>query len=296
MDRAPLPPHERPWRHPSEVAAAAAATRPHRPSGSSRAIIAAGGVTGALLVSVGLWVMTPGGAPAEFAAVPATGSGPTVTRVALGATVSSDVPAKATVLGDGAMALVTRRALLEQLGDRVDASASLMVSAGGRAIEAALAPLLDVITGGDEPVLDDELAHLARLDELVLVVLDREDRTERGYLVASRSPEPDDMVTVLSDPPVEVEFHEVDDLDVADGTAVVDQDGALVGICTWSDGAGDGPSMVFAEVVDRAGVEVGLSASSSVVATAPRRPLRRRLPRAALPRARRGRAPAAASV
>jgi hypothetical protein len=250
--------------------------------------------------------MTPGGAPTQLAAVPATGSGPTVTPVALGPSVLSAEPARATVLGDGAMALVTRRALLEQLGDRIDASASVMVTAGGRAIEAALAPLLDEFADPDGAVVDDgpdgeiwldeDMAHLARLDELVLVILDREaSPTDGGYAVASRSPAPDDMVTVLSDPPVEVEFHEVDDLDVADGTAVVDGDGALVGICTWSDGAGDGPSLVVAEVV--AGAEAGLSASSSsVVATAPRRPPRRRLPRAVPRRARPVRAPAAASV
>lgn len=236
--------------------------------------------------------MTPGGASTPLAAVPASGSGPTVTLVALGPTAVAAEPARATLLGDGELALVTRRALLAQLGEGTDAlegvddSVSLMVSAGGRAIEAVLAPLLDGLTGldgagdGDDDgeMLHDEWAHLARVEELVLVVLDRDERSGAGYAVATRSPGPDEMVTVLSDPPMEVPFHEVDELEVADGTAVVDGSGALVGICTWADGPGDEPAMVLAEVT--AGAAAGLNGpSSSVAATAPRRPPRRRLPR-----------------
>jgi hypothetical protein len=287
------------------VAAAAAASRPPRPTGSSRAILAAGSVTGALLVGVGLWVMTPGGAPTPLAAVPASGSGPTVTLVGLGPTVVAAEPARATLLGDGEMALVTRRALLAQLGEGIDAvegvddSVSLMVSAGGRAIEAVLAPLLDGLTGDDgdgtdgpDELLHDEWAHLARVEELVLVVLDRDERPGTGYSVAATSPGPDDLVTVLTDPPLEVPFHEVDDLEVADGTAVVDGEGALVGICTWAVGPGDEPAMVLAEVTAGAGAAAGLSGpSSSVAATAPRRPPRRRLPRRSPRRGRRVPAP-----
>jgi hypothetical protein len=242
--------------------------------------------------------MTPGGAPTPLAAVPASGSGPTVTLVGLGPTVVAAEPARATLLGDGEMALVTRRALLAQLGEHgdaiegVDDSISLMVSAGGRAIEAVLAPLLDELTGDGNDEHDDEWAHLARVEELVLVVLDRDERPGAGYAVAATSPGPDDMVTVLSDPPLEVPFHEVDDLEVADGTAVVDGEGALVGICTWAVGPGDEPAMVLAEVTAGAGAAAGLSGpSSSVAATAPRRPPRRRLPRRSPRRGRRVPAP-----
>ncbi|MEY2958596.1 MAG: hypothetical protein RLZZ01_1164, partial [Actinomycetota bacterium] len=45
----------------------------------------------------------------------------------------------------------------------------------------------------------------------------------------------DEPVTVLSSPPLTVALGELDSLDVAEGTAVVDRSGALIGLCTLRD-------------------------------------------------------------
>lgn len=50
--------------------------------------------------------------------------------------------------------------------------------------------------------------------------------------IASRQPAPSEMVTVLASPPISVAFSDVGELDVREGTAVLDGDGLLIGICT----------------------------------------------------------------
>jgi hypothetical protein len=49
--------------------------------------------------------------------------------------------------------------------------------------------------------------------------------------VAASPPDANDLVVVLTDPPVEVELARVQEVGAADGTPVVDADGHLVGLC-----------------------------------------------------------------
>ena len=73
--------------------------------------------------------------------------------------------------------------------------------------------------------------HLDSDDELALIEITDRTVTIAGMDVATRLPSAREMVTVLSDPPVEVQFELVSELEVADGTAVVDRSCALVGLC-----------------------------------------------------------------
>lgn len=60
VEPGPLPPHERPWRHPSEIAAATRhEIRTERPSGAVRAAALLGGTTTALLMGVLVLSLTP---------------------------------------------------------------------------------------------------------------------------------------------------------------------------------------------------------------------------------------------
>ena len=122
----------------------------------------------------------------------------------------------------------------------------------GLAVMSAQAAL-DLLASSDATI-DDEIVvsvapgrtatatfvHLDLDDELALVEISDRGLDVPGMDVATQMPDDREMVTVLSDPPVEVEFELVGQLDVADGTAVVDGSGALVGLCVDDDAATEG--------------------------------------------------------
>ena len=60
-----------------------------------------------------------------------------------------------------------------------------------------------------------------------------------GLDVAVEMPRADDVVTVLADPPMLVEFAQIERVEAADGTPVVDDDGDVVGMCIEHDDSGD---------------------------------------------------------
>lgn len=70
---------------------------------------------------------------------------------------------------------------------------------------------------------------VGRVGDTVVVELSGDEPTLR---IAERSPDPDAVVTVLADPPVTIALDDLDDLDVDEGTAVVDDGGHLIGLCT----------------------------------------------------------------
>ncbi|TDT15355.1 hypothetical protein BDK89_0925 [Ilumatobacter fluminis] len=213
MEHGPVPPHERSWRHPSEVAAdETAELRAVEVPRSTRAFALATGSLGLVALGVFVLVMTPSrdGTPIAVSAtttavVSDIDDGSAAPTVAAVRRPVADVTtaALATPIGDGDYAVVVRTTLDRSSADRVD-----VVLPSGRTVSGAIV---------DENA-DTALVHLSI--------------NEPGHRIAERRPHDHDVVTVLATPPVEVAFADVDQLDVADGTAVVDADGDLVGLCS----------------------------------------------------------------
>jgi hypothetical protein len=123
----------------------------------------------------------------------------------------SATAAVATPVGDGRLAIVTQVAMTDASDDD-----PRFVTPSGRIVSGRI---------------------VDQLGDAVLVSLDE---PEPGPSIARERPDGDDIVTVLSDPPVTVAFADVSALDeVVEGTAVVDGSGELVGLCSRDgDGAG----------------------------------------------------------
>lgn len=268
MERAPLPPHERSWRHPSEVAAA---TRQEitaeQPSRSTRAAALLGGTATIVLFGVAVFALTPaaGEGPTATGSTPVRG----LSSAALAASTTvpdartsdarstdarpSDARPSApvlagptplgplvTVVGDAGLAVLPSRTVLALLDDRSTTAAL------------RLGPLIDMVGRSASPprlpgtivvTLEDGTAAVAAVvdsgdgDGLAMVRLDHDDIA--GVPVADHEPEPSETVIVSGPEPVAIEWpsHETDevlelpdDADVPDGAAVLDEDGHLVGI------------------------------------------------------------------
>jgi hypothetical protein len=70
-----------------------------------------------------------------------------------------------------------------------------------------------------------------------------------GLDVAVDMPRAHDVVTVLADPPMLVEFAHIEQVDAADGTPVIDDDGDVVGMCIQHDDSGDADFTPIGELV-----------------------------------------------
>lgn len=116
-------------------------------------------------------------------------------------------PAIATPIGDGRSALMTPAAV------RATADAFDVQLASGAVVEAAV---MSTTPAG-----------------LVVVTIAVSDT---AHDLAVDMPEPDEIVTVLTETPMTVPFGDIDELDLAEGTPVLDAEGALVGLCTRTDG------------------------------------------------------------
>jgi hypothetical protein len=200
VDRAPLPPHERPWRHPSELGPPA----PEPTSTSGRVIIATAATLSLLLIGLLAISMTPdqGGTPR---AVASTTSGSHGSAVALE---QPRVPL-VTPIGDDGWALATSGA--------VKASTGVM---------SARLPTGDVV----------DVRIVRRDDDAGLTLVSLPSQTS-GYRLAASPPAPTDTVEVHSSRRTQVvEMVALSTLDVEEGAAVVDDDGDLVGLCTMDSG------------------------------------------------------------
>jgi len=109
----------------------------------------------------------------------------------------------ATPIGDGRFALVTSAASTLERGESIDVRFASGALGSGT-----------VLTRGE----------LATVIELAAA--------ERGYIITRRRPAPNEVVTVMSDPPVAVALSSISDVDVGEGTAIFDDRGALVGLCS----------------------------------------------------------------
>lgn len=251
VERGPLPPHERSWRHPSELAADhRREIRTERPSRSVRAAALTGGTLTILLVGVVVLSVTPRATPNPTV----TGSTPVaqrVTTVALGApgadaiarSVAAALPPRpapvvaepplVTGLGDHGFAVLPSRSVVALL----DRSA-----AGGPASITVV--LHDGSTTRASVVDPGDGVGLAVVR--ITATPGRTDPTTQpsdGFEPASDLPGDGDVVTVLAAEPIDVEMRHLDQIDLTtaelvDGAAVVDADGNLVGLLTDGDDGG----------------------------------------------------------
>lgn len=198
MDRAPLPPHERPWRHPSELGP----TAQHEPtSGSARAIIVTTATLSLLLIGLLAVSMTPdrGDAPVAVAST---------TSHSRAAALEQPAIPLVTPIGDDGWAVTTSDAA----GDNAGAMAARLPS--GDVVS------VDVVRHDDE-------------SGLTLVSLPT---ATDGYQLAAQPPAPGDTVTVAGEPPQIATMTALADLDVEEATPVLDDAGNLVGLCTIDHG------------------------------------------------------------
>lgn len=200
MDRAPLPPHERSWRHPSELGPPA-----HEPTSTSgRVLIVTTATLSLLLIGLLAVSMTPGRGTAPVA-VEVTTLPSAPRRAALE---QPPLP-MVTPLGDEGWGVTTAGA--------VGARSGLM---------AARLPTGDIV--------DVEIVRRDAESGVTLVSLPEQ---THGYQLAASSPAPSDTVVVHGAEPQVVSMVDVAGLDVVEGTPVLDDAGELVGICTNVAGA-----------------------------------------------------------
>lgn len=189
----------------------------------ARAFALTTGTIGLFAIAVLVLAVTPGN-QAQPVAVSATTApeagvstdgmlgGPTIASARGVPTVSliQATPARAlaTPIGEGRYALVSQAAI----GNAVTAELDVTLPSGR-------------VTVG---------AVVERSGDTILIALPD---AEPGHEVAEQRPHDREVVTVMAQPPVTIAYADVPTLEVAEGTAIVDSDGNLVGLCTKS-GAG----------------------------------------------------------
>lgn len=199
VDRAPLPPHERPWRHPSELG-----PPEHEPTTTGgRVLIVTTATLSLLLIGVLAISMTP-----DRSASPETAA----------STISGlrTVPATAAGLEQPPLPMVT------PLGDDGWAVTTMSAVAGRSGRVQARLPSGEVV--------DVEIVATDRDAGLTVVSLPVADGG--GYQLAATDPAPSDTVLVRTDPPLVVTMVELAALDVDEATPVLDESGDLIGLCT----------------------------------------------------------------
>lgn len=258
VERAPLPPHERSWRHPSELAAdTRQEIRTERPSRSVRTAALTGGTLTIVLVGAVVLSLTPRGAANPTVA----GSTPLpqrITSVAL-ASPATDTIRRSTA---AAAAAGTPAPLVETVASaRTAAPLATVLDEDGLAVlpsHSVVARLHHGHRGARTTItvtLHDGSTSTASVvaagdgHGLAVVRVDGPPATTSSFAVAPDVPGDREIVTVLAGEPIEVEMRHLTggDPDVTtlatmlttmlDGTAVVDGDGQLVGLLT-TDAAG----------------------------------------------------------
>jgi hypothetical protein len=138
---------------------------------------------------------------------------------------SSTAVAAATLVGERGLAVVTARAVVASARSDSGATGAVILVRleSGRTTAAA--------------VVENHL------DLTVVSIVDQAHAGpgDHEMTVARELPELDDVVTLLTDPPVTMEFDDIGRMDVDEGTAVVDAKGDLVGLCS-DQRRGDGAS------------------------------------------------------
>jgi hypothetical protein len=247
---APLPPHERTWRHPSELAADERdLVRLSEASSSTRAFAMVTGTVGLLAVAALMITITPRREHSPVALESTTIPSAQVASLAVVSSVATTPPRS--------LALAVAIRLATPVGDGRQA---LMTLSGADAAEGTE---LDVqLTSG--PVVTAVVAGMT--DEMMVVSISGQ---VEGHTIASGLPSPDEIVTVMLDPPITVPFADVGEVDAGEGTPVLDDDGELVGLCTRGHGAGGATSVVDVTGSDDGVVDSTVSASTVVGSSVP---------------------------
>jgi hypothetical protein len=243
VERGPVPPHERTWRHPSELAAEQrSALRAQSAAPSTRVFALTTGTLGLLAVGVLILTVTPRrlDAPIAISASTTPATAPVNTpnrsdaarpaalapafagRGAVTTDLVSIQQALATPIGDGRLAVITEDAVIADHGDRIEVRLASGQSGSGLVI--------------------------GKSGDTWLIALDQANGT--GHEIASERPTSSEIVTVMNSPPVTIELAEIATLDIDEGTAVLDSDGDLVGICTRRNNGEVRLIEVRAELVD----------------------------------------------
>lgn len=230
MDSAPIPPHERPWRHPSELGAPA-----HEPTSNvGRALIVTTATLSLLLVGLLAVSMTPERSAAPEA-VSSSVSPVRVEPVTLVSTTETRVSLPMiTPVGDDGLAVTTAGA--------IGAEATMLTARlpSGIVVEAR-------VLSADN---DDGLAVVALPDSV----------QDAGLGLADADPVPSDTVLVHAEEPMVVAVRDLPGIDVDEGTPVTDGDGNLVGVCT----NGDRTALMSVSTVPAVAPDVDADRSPSV--------------------------------
>jgi hypothetical protein len=211
VDQGPLPPHERAWRHPSELG-----PPPHEPtSRSGRVLIASTATLGLLLVGILAITMTPRRSASPVAA--------TSTALGLRGAPADDAAGglpMVTPIGEDGWAVTTADALAD-------------VSGGTARVQLA--------TGGVVVV------RIVRTVDEVTVVSLPDGIDADAFDVSDARPSGDDPVVVHDeDEPFAVPMGELANADLQEATPVLDEEGRLLGLAT---GKPDAHWMVPVETV-----------------------------------------------
>lgn len=226
MEHGPVPPHERPWRHPSELAAAdRAAFAAEPPSRRLRLVALLGGAAAAIIViatvvTVTPWRGTNGSAGTDDAA--------TAMRTA------AEMPLLAP-RSEWGHPLVVPISVAWTSGE----SALLAVADAQmlRSMYVDLAPETRIVVQLiDGPVVFAEVLDLGGDERPAILRLDPTPETIQGYVVAPDPPDAFDDITILIDDPVTMEFRFFVNIEVPAGTAVIDEQGRLIGLGRVDDG------------------------------------------------------------
>lgn len=272
VERAPLPPHERSWRHPSEIAAdTRREITAEQPSRSTRTAALLGGTATIVLFGVAVFSLTPtADGPTATGSTPVQGlssaalAGPVTLPAASippGAGVGpAPIGPLVTEVGDTGIAVLPSRTVIELLAHR---SAGRPLRLGpridlvGRSSPAPSAPGTIVVTLQDGSSTMASVLDPGDGDGLATVWLEQPPRV--GYQLATTAPDPNDTVIVVGHDTVAVEWRhlesgdgaeELDDAGVPDGAAVLDASGHLVGIYAEANPPDGGRLIVIGNVVD----------------------------------------------
>jgi hypothetical protein len=228
VERAPVPPHERPWRHPSELAAGARAE-----------LVAEPATTSAKLLTISLGAFT---------------------LIALAAVVVAFTPDRADEgLADRATPSTVASALLSA-GRTFVAELTAATEERVAVTTIAASPAGNSDTDADRA---DGTAPTATATATVPLRVNGA-RTLVTIEVAPEEPDPHDRVTALTDPPVRTSYLRVRAAlaaaDAPDDTVVVDGAGRLVGV--WSVAAGARRLVPAAELAAERPVSLRVGATS----------------------------------
>ncbi|MEK7422485.1 MAG: PDZ domain-containing protein [Actinomycetota bacterium] len=259
---APMPAHERMWRHPSEIGQAAwVATEP--PVAIGRGLLVTTGAIGCALGAAVLWMLTPMGGGLASTSSPIATSSVTTARIAGITTTSTHAAVTATETVQTTTALLPAEVLPvntvlvitpEQVGPR---SIAVAIGDAPFIVTTALAVFgnddVGLMTSGEPTngvvTIQGDLAFIEPNSSIEVVAFE-----------AVATAEPGQTLLVLSDDVAEItyDFAGTSTLDaglIVEGTPVVDDDGALVALCTV--------------VIDSSGAHVDLLPITDVDGTPP---------------------------